>query len=224
MLDTGLGEWCKSWISSPLTYSACLPCVGSNLHKQNQHPSSLLSFSLWSITHQLPEGSFKNMNRISLPWKTLTVFPKPLAQSFSCPHHLLPRDPRCPACWDPCFLLQPITLTHGHSLSFPPTRCQSILCAPDVPSCWEMQAGSLPSRFKLKCHLLSKDFSKCPYSYRPPPTPFIILPVLFSWEHLPTSKIIFLMKTFPLSLSIKVPKAGTISVWSTSVFRVLNNE
>ena len=46
-----------------------------------------------------------------------------------------------------------------------------------------MQPASFwSSRFELKCHLLSENFSKCLYSHCPPPTPFMILPVLFSCE------------------------------------------
>ena len=58
--------------------------------------------------------------------------------------------------------------------------------------------------------------------HHPPPTPFIILPVLFPWEDLPTSKnhlfnVFICVPSLCLS-RIKVPKAGTIFVWSPFVF------
>jgi len=161
------------------------------------------------------------MNQISLLWNTLHVLPKPLAQNFSFPP-LSPLDLQCPVCWDPRFPLQ-LHHTPSESLSlFPPAWCQSVLCAPTVPSTWNMQPGScLSSRFKLKSHL-SKDFSKCPYLPHPPPTSSITLPVLFPWEDLPTSKnhlfnVFICVPSLCLS-RIKVPKAGTIFVWSPFVF------
>lgn len=155
------------------------------------------------------------MNQKSLSClKTFNIFPKPLEQTTA--WGILHADP-CflpqPACSQPFSLI--LCRTPGHSLG----SCCSVRLERADWLLLGIQVG-------LRCHPLSKHLLEGPSSGCPPPTASTIFNVLFSCRCLLSSNVIFFLYSFvscflSLSLSltrIKVPKEGTISVWSASFF------